>query len=73
MSVRCTWEGCKQGSIFHETGKDGGEWAHLCLMHHNQLEDAMKDGNAKLILSFWVKAQGGSRCAADRMFKGHRP
>ena len=67
MMGPCTWEGCGDGATFAEVGKDGRQWAKLCIAHHNQLEATIATGKAPAIMSVWIKAQGGAKKAAEKM------
>lgn len=64
---KCTWEGCDAFGGFLRKGKDGRQWANLCKQHDEETDAAITAGNVKKILSNWVKAQGGSKKAAERM------
>ncbi len=65
--TKCTWEGCSEFATTQQTAKDGQIWAKLCAKHDKEIDDAIKSGDPKPILSTWIKAQGGSKAAAKRM------
>lgn len=65
---RCTWVGCKEQAHHPQHAKDGTVWANLCNKHVIELDNGIQDGPPKA-LSAWVKAQGGSKKAAERMIK----
>jgi len=54
----CTWTGCTANAVHKELDRNGKPWAHLCQEHHDALEQALDSGDAKKMLSTWVKAQG---------------
>jgi hypothetical protein len=63
----CTWSGCKQEAIREQLDKQGGVWAHLCAQHDHSLDVALKGGDARKIMTAWVRAQGGAAAAARRV------
>ncbi len=65
--MTCTWVDCTEAAAHPQIGKDGKQWAHLCQAHHDQLEGHIKNGEAKHVLSAWVRAQGGSKKATEAM------
>ena len=67
LPICCTWKDCKQEAIHPQFARDGEQWANLCGLHLKFLEDAMKDHNPRILLSAWIKAQGGAKKAANRV------
>jgi hypothetical protein len=67
--MKCTWVGCAERTTIPQRANDGSIWATLCSAHHEQVERHIREGNAKGILSDWVKAQGGAKKAAARMMR----
>lgn len=65
--MKCTWEGCEVEASVPQVGEDGQQWANLCTSHHAEIETSMVSLDAKTVLRSWIKAQGGSRAAANRM------
>jgi hypothetical protein len=63
----CTWVDCKEEGTHVQLDKFGKEWAKLCSTHHILLDNALKNLEARKILSYWVKASGGSRKLTDKM------
>jgi hypothetical protein len=58
--VECTWGGCPNVLIW-KTYKDPGNetpWAFLCEKHTNQMEQAMIQGDAKVLVDCWANARG---------------
>jgi len=72
MSI-CTWEGCTCLAQYPQIATDNEVWANLCEVHHKEmkytLETAMRSDHAPIVLSRWIKAQGGAKKAARRMMK----
>lgn len=66
MKTICTWEDCLEPGEFKQIATDGEVWANLC-DHHNQLLDKAPEGNYKMFVAYWIKAQGGAKKAAKRM------
>jgi hypothetical protein len=72
--MKCTWVDCNAEATHPQVGKDGQQWSDLCDEHHAQLDKASDDflsgatGPQKM-LSAWVKAQGGSKKATERMMR----
>lgn len=69
----CTWVGCKRtASQFKAAGDNHEAWASLCEEHYELLDTAENDflfngTSPKLLLAYWIKAQGGSKKVAERM------
>ena len=63
----CTWVDCSHIAVSPQTSA-GSVWADLCEVHAREI-DAAFDLGPKEILSTWVKAQGGAKAAAERMFR----
>jgi hypothetical protein len=68
---RCTWQDpnakrCEEIATHEQTAQDGEVWAHLCDEHHAML-DGTVGVDVNKMLAYWVRAQGGSRAAANRM------
>jgi hypothetical protein len=73
LPMNCTWLDCESVATHAWIDKDGKQWANLCDPHHAMLDEA-STGSAQVVsawipklLSYWVKAQGGSKKAASRM------
>jgi hypothetical protein len=64
----CTWENCQEEAKHKQVGQAGNVWADLCDAHDKQLKEDLK-GPIPMVLAAWVKAQGGSKKAAENMFK----
>lgn len=65
----CTWKGCSNKATTPQIDSNGNEWANLCDDHHRLLDETLGDPKKiKLMLSYWVKAQGGAK-AASRMYE----
>ena len=62
----CTWVDCSHRGLHVMTARDGEQWADLCSRHKYKFEEAMASGKPALIVATWVKAQGGSKAAAER-------
>lgn len=65
--TKCTWVDCENEATKSQIGKDGSVWANLCESHNGMIENAIVNSDAKAILSYWVKAQGGAKKAASRI------
>jgi hypothetical protein len=65
--MTCTWVDCTKEASHPHFGKDEKQWCNLCEDHHNELEGYMVNGEARQILSSWVKAQGGAKKATEAM------
>lgn len=65
--MKCTWKDCSQEAHHNRLDKQGNPWAELCDEHQILLDEAINSGDAKKILSAWVKAQGGAKAATRRM------
>ena len=69
-SKKCTWKGCSNFGKHSHKDKLGQEWAYLCDIHHNELEEALNamtskeeyngEKSIRKMLSAWVKARGGA-------------
>lgn len=69
---RCTWRGknkdrCTEIGTHPQTGQGGAVWANLCDEHHNKLEDAINNGDVRLMVGYWVAASGGPKKMAESM------
>ena len=64
---RCTWVDCQASGFLLQLDQQKRPWATLCETHHRLLHDALEAKDARKILSYWVKAQGGAKAAKDRM------
>jgi hypothetical protein len=62
----CTYEGCKEPGDHEQLDKCDKPWAHLCDEHAARLDNAIISANPKLLISTWIKAQGGAKAAAKR-------
>ena len=67
MAEQCTWDGCSREANETLLDKDGKPWARLCLQCLKDFDDTIKSGNAKHIVAAWIKAQGGSGKATQRV------
>ena len=65
--LECTWKDCNGKATMPWFGKDGEQWASLCINHNAELEEAFTSGIPRKIVSAWIKAQGGSEKATERM------
>lgn len=72
--ANCTWANCNQLALHPQIARDGEQWADLCDEHNKEIDksidDAISGGDVKAILSGWIKAQGGSKKATQRMMGG---
>ena len=64
---KCTWLECKLEAVKQYEDSNGKMWANLCRKHHELLDAVIQDGESKLIIATWVKAQGGAEKAANRL------
>jgi hypothetical protein len=55
----CSFDGCDQEVC--DADKELGQRMHFCQKHHDQLVEYVKEGNMKLVLGFWIKANGGAK------------
>lgn len=55
--MKCTWKDCPNEATEPQIGKDGSQWADLCKAHEKELMDAIKSGNARMVLRSWARAQ----------------
>lgn len=67
--MKCTWLDCTAEAQHPQTAIDGDVWANLCEGHKKLLDESMTARSAKVLLSSWVKAQGGAKAVAARMVK----
>lgn len=67
--MSCTFEGCSTEAVHELKSRDGEIWARLCEDHNKQIADAIKANDYKRVVGLWVKAQGGSKKASERMLK----
>lgn len=65
----CTWKDCNNTANNSQLDKNGKEWANLCDIHHNKLENDICNPIPKKILRSWVLASGGAQKITDSMFK----
>jgi hypothetical protein len=65
--MKCTWEGCQKEADQERLAGDGSVWANLCKDHTKQMDAAETSSDVKLLLSCWVRAQGGAKKAASRL------
>lgn len=65
--MKCTWENCHSNSEYPQIAKDGRTWANLCVLHNRELDKKLSSGNAMTIMAGWIRAQGGSKKAAEGM------
>ena len=70
--MNCTWVDdavrCRGRAIHPITAKDGEVWARLCDEHNAAVDKAIQDIDGKAILRCWVRAGGGAKKMAARMF-----
>jgi hypothetical protein len=64
MSEQCHWKGCDKPAVREETTRDGEIWTWLCQEHADALDNAIASGSIPLLMSSWIKAQGGAEAAA---------
>jgi hypothetical protein len=57
----CTWRGCTAEAAHKELDRDGKPWAHLCQNHHEILDLACEEGDAKKFMAAWALAQPQER------------
>lgn len=62
----CTWINCESEAKYPQIAEDGDVWANLCDTHNQELDSSLDSTNPKILLSVWVKAQGGAKRAAQR-------
>lgn len=67
--MNCTWEDCLNEGEYKQIGMDGDTWAVLCKEHNEIMDGSLTDLKPKLVISNWIKAQGGAKKAAERMMK----
>lgn len=63
----CTWENCRAYATKKQIATDGEQWANLCDEHAKMLKEGVAGGNPAKIVYAWIKAQGGSKKATERM------
>ena len=63
----CTWVNCENKAIIDEKAKDGKVWASLCVKHSELLNMVLEDGDNRMIIATWIKAQGGAEKAVKRV------
>lgn len=64
--TRCTWQNCTNPFKCVYKSQSGEVWARLCAEHDEIIKVAIKDAEPKRLLSCYIKAQGGSKVAAQR-------
>lgn len=67
--MKCTWKECESNEAKALEAKDGKVWARLCKEHEKLLDAAISTGDARKILSYYVKAKGGAAAAAKSMME----
>lgn len=73
--MQCTWLNedndtrCEREAVHALKSDDNQIWANLCKEHDNEWEIAVTCGNAKFMMARYIRAQGGPKVAAKRMFK----
>lgn len=65
--MNCTYQDCSGVAKHSEVAKDGHVWARLCDAHHQELSEAIAGMKAPRLARTWVRCQGGSKAAAERM------
>ena len=63
----CTYVGCTALASVPYLDKGGRPWANLCKEHDAEVNASITSGDARRLLSNWVKAQGGAKKAAARL------
>lgn len=58
--IVCTWKGCTNPAAIPQLSEHGETWAKLCVDHDTELDQAIKSGSPKAVLSSWIKAHGGA-------------
>lgn len=69
-NTKCSYFGCTKNISNTETNiKDGMKF---CEDHLKECSDLIKEENfdPKKLISFWIKAQGGAKRAAERTLNG---
>jgi hypothetical protein len=61
--THCTWSNCRSLGCKPQIGKDGRQWALLCIAHDMQLKRELEEANVRTLMGSWVKAQGGAEAA----------
>jgi hypothetical protein len=59
--------GCTALAAVPQLDKGGKPWANLCAKHDAEVITSIVSGDARKLLSNWVKAQGGAKKAAARL------
>jgi hypothetical protein len=70
--MSCTWVDCTASAAHPQVAKDGEVWADLCEIHHRMLEEVIAAPDAKQLLKYWIRAQGGAARTFDRTFGRRR-
>lgn len=65
VGMTCTWKDC-EGRATHEEEARGVVWARLCDEHHEELDDALTNFNAKKLIRAWARAKGGHPLSGAR-------
>lgn len=66
---KCTWVRCENEAVHEQLDKNEKVWAILCDAHLKLFNAAMESGDTKMVVSTWIKAQGGANTAKERVFK----
>jgi len=69
---KCTWVDCENEATHNQRDKNENVWAILCDVHLKLFNAAMENGNIKMVIATWIKAQGGAHVATERVLK-HKP
>lgn len=68
--MQCSWASkdvqCQHEGVVPQKGRDGSQWAELCEEHDRQLTAAIDSGDAKKLMSAYIKARGGAKKCAER-------
>lgn len=67
VATLCTYVGCTALASVPQLDNSGRPWANLCAAHAAEVKASITSGDARRLLSDWVKAQGGAKKAAARL------
>jgi hypothetical protein len=65
--MKCTWLDCEREASVPQLSNNNSIWANLCTEHDALMEQAIVNGDVKLMLASWVKANGGAKELARKM------
>lgn len=61
--MKCSFDRCEKEVC--DEDKDSPDRMKFCQEHHDELKKYAIDGDAKAILGFWIKANGGAKKLAQ--------